>query len=87
MISQTLVTRLDGIQQMLISAYNAGSSMSAASKGAEREAFIDTFLSQVFTPQYRFGSGDAIDQNGNQSGQLDVVIEYPLVPSLPIVGN
>ena len=75
---------LNSIQQMLVSAYAAGSSMSAATKGTERETFIDTFLSQAFTPQYRFGSGDAIDQNGNQSGQLDVVIEYPLVRAVQI---
>jgi hypothetical protein len=87
MPNQALVQRLDGIREMLVSGYNAGMPMSAATKGHERELFIDTFLSQVFTPQYRFGSGDAVDREGNRSGQLDMVIEYPLVPSLPIVGN
>ena len=87
MVSDTLLQRMNGIQKMLIAAYDAGALMSSATKGTERETFIETFLKQVFTPQYRFGSGDAFDQDGNQSGQLDVVIEYPLVPSLPIVGN
>lgn len=36
---------------------------------------------------YRFGSGDATDRQGNRSGQLDVVVEYPFLPSLPAVGN
>ena len=61
--------------------------MSSASKGSERAGFIDEFLSKVLTPQFRFGDGDATDLNGQRSGQLDVVIEYPWVPSLPIVGS
>lgn len=78
--------RLRGIQQMLVGAHQAGAPMSSATKGIERELFIGLFLSRVLTPQYRFGTGDAIDQSGRRSGQLDVVIEYPLIPSLPIVG-
>jgi hypothetical protein len=37
-------------------------------------------------PIYRFGTGDATDTNGNLSGQLDVVVEYPISPSLPLTG-
>jgi len=58
-----------------------------ASKGNEREAFINGFLSQVLPPHFRFGSGDVTDQNGARSGQLDIVVEYPFVPSLPIVAG
>ena len=60
--------------------------MSAATKGQERAAFIDEFLAKVLPPIYRFGTGDATDANGSKSGQLDVVVEYPFAPSLPIVG-
>jgi hypothetical protein len=35
-------------------------------------------------PLYRFGTGDAIDRYGNRSGQLDVVVENPFLPSLPL---
>jgi len=35
---------------------------------------------------FRFGTGDATDRSVANSGRLDVVVEYPLVPSLPIVG-
>ena len=38
-------------------------------------------------PIYRFGTGDATDSTGNKSGQLDVVVEYPFSPSLPVVGT
>ena len=87
MLNPHIVQRLTGIQSMLNGAHQSGSTMSAASKGTERAAFIDQFLSQVFTPQFRFGDGDATDKSGAKSGQLDVVIEYPWVPSLPIVGS
>jgi len=86
MVNKYIVDRLTGIHQMLVGAHEAGKSMSSSSKGCEREAFVDRFLSQLLTPQFRFGSGDATDQEGRRSGQLDVVVEYPFVPSLPIVG-
>jgi hypothetical protein len=87
MMNKYIVDRLTGIHQMLMGAHRAGKPMSSSSKGSEREAFVDLFLSQVLTPQFRFGSGDATDQEGRRSGQLDVVVEYPFVPSLPIVGS
>lgn len=75
------------MQRMLMGAHHAGSSLANASKGNEREAFVNAFLSDILPPQFRFGAGDATDQEGNKSGQLDVVIEFPLVPSLPIVAG
>jgi len=78
--------RLAGIQKILVGVHQAGKSLSAASKGKEREAFIDSFLSEVLPSPFRFGSGDVTDENGNRSGQLDVVVEYPFMPSLPIPG-
>jgi hypothetical protein len=72
---------------MLMGAHSAGSPLTSPSQGHEREAFINGFLSQVLPPSFRFGSGDAIDQYGNSSGQLDIVVEYPFVPSLPLVAG
>lgn len=68
-------------------AHQAGGSMRSASKGNEREAFINAFLSEILPPQFRFGSGDITDQSANRSGQLDIVIEFPFVPSIPIVAG
>jgi uncharacterized protein DUF6602 len=79
--------RLEGIKHMLMGAHQAGNSLSSASKGNEREAFINGVLSQVLPPHFRFGSGDITDQVGARSGQLDIVVEYPFVPSLPIVAG
>lgn len=79
--------RLAGIQTILRGVHESGIPMSASSKGSERAAFVDDFLSKVLPSPYRFGSGDATDQHGNRSGQLDVVVEYPFMPSLPSVGG
>lgn len=85
--NQHVLQRLVGIQGQLIKGFEASASMSSASKGFEREQFIDNFLSQVLPKPFRFATGDATDKNGAKSGQLDVVIEFPFGPSLPIVGG
>jgi hypothetical protein len=76
--------RLLGIQQMLVGVHQASDPLSSNSKGVEREAFINGFLREVLPSIYRFGTGDVVDLQGNKSGQLDVVVEYPFAPSLPI---
>ena len=79
--------RLRGIQAILNGVHLASGPLSNSSKGREREAFIDQFLSQVYPTPFRFGSGDITDKTGKRTGQLDVVVEYPFSPSLPIVGT
>jgi hypothetical protein len=85
MTADALKDRLSGIQQMLLGALAAGDSLSNATKGREREVFVNGFLAEVLPPHFRFGSGDAIDSKGMRSGQLDIVVEYPFLPSLPLV--
>ena len=68
---------------MLLAAHSASGHMSSASKGREREIFVNAFLSNVFPPSYRFGSGEVVDWRGEKSGQLDIVIEFPFFPSIP----
>lgn len=75
--------RLEGIQAILNGAHQAGTPMSSASKGTERQAFIENFLKEVLPPIFRFGTGEVTDATNNRSGQLDVVVEYPIAPSLP----
>jgi hypothetical protein len=86
MPNEYVVQRLMGMQSILNGVHQSGGGLSSATIGQERAAFIDQFLSGVLPPIYRFGSGDATDAAGNKSGQLDVVVEYPFAPSLPIVG-
>ncbi|HEY4507692.1 MAG TPA: DUF6602 domain-containing protein [Candidatus Paceibacterota bacterium] len=61
--------------------------MSSATKGGEREDFINKFLAEVMPPPYRFGDGDITDQNGGKSGQVDLVVEFPFLPSIPMIGG
>jgi hypothetical protein len=86
MLNSHILQRLSGIQKQLISACEASAPLSNATKGTERENFIDNFLGNVLPPASRFGTGDATDASSKKSGQLDVVIEYPFAPSLPAVG-
>ncbi len=80
-----LMQRLKGVQTILNGVHQSGTSMSSATKGHERESFINKFLRDVMPPIYRFGTGDATDATGRRSGQLDIVVEYPFAPSLPDV--
>lgn len=88
MYSPELSQRLAGIQKALTALYESGAGMTTATRGREREQFIDIFLANVLPPGYRFGTGDAIDVHGRRSGQLDVVVEFTFFPSLPgLVGQ
>jgi hypothetical protein len=82
-----VMQRLAGIQSQLMAVHQTSTPMSSATKGTEREAFINQFLSKVLPPIYRFGTGDATDPAGHRSGQLDVVVEYPFGPTLPSVAG
>lgn len=79
-----LIERLQGIQNLLMAGHRASSTMSSAVKGREREDFMDKFLRHVLPPTYRFGTGDITDSRGAKSGQLDIVIEKPFLPSLHV---
>jgi hypothetical protein len=76
--------RLAGIQQILRGVHQAGGAMSAATRGREWEGFVDHFLAEVLPRPYRFGNRDVTDMHGSHSGQLDVVVEYPFAPTLPL---
>lgn len=82
-----IAQRLAGIFSQLMGIYESNRSLSSSTKGSERESFVSLFLEEVFPRQFRFGTGDATDAEGNRSGQLDVVIEFPFAPSLPVVGK
>lgn len=84
-MNDELKQRLQGIHAGLMAAYHAGGESTAACKGIEREIFVRRFLSQVLPPTFRFGFGDIIDTSKHRSGQIDIVIENPFFPSLPVV--
>ena len=79
-----LTPRLEAIHRTLIAGFDGSSNFSSATKGHERELFVSGLLRQVFPPTFRFGTGDVTDFRGEQSGQVDVVIEFPHIYSLPL---
>ena len=79
-----LVERLQGIQLALIAHHAGGSAMPNVSKGSERETLLREFLRKVFPEGLRFGTGAVTDSSGLRSGQLDIVIEYPILPIFPL---
>lgn len=87
MANQYIHQRLTGIQTQLLGLHVGGGSMSSSTKGGEREDFVNKFLSEVMPLPYRFGDGDITDRNGAKSGQVEIVVEYPFLPSLPMIGS
>lgn len=86
MPNQHIFKRLSGVKGFLMSAYASGLAMSSNNKGVERELFIKNFLSEVLPPPYRLSAGEITDRKGNITGQLDIVVEYPFLPSIPSFG-
>lgn len=78
-----LKPRFEALHKMLMAGFYGSNELSSASKGGERELFVNSFLSQIFPPSFRFGSGDIIDGYGEKSGQADIVIEYANCMSFP----
>lgn len=76
-----------GFFQILCGARDCGDDLSSATKGNEREFFLTSFLQAIFPPTYRFGTGDIVDSSGVRSGQIDIVAEYPFLPSFPVFGR
>lgn len=87
MENEYLVQRLKGIHAALMAQHIGGSAMPSDARGSEREAFLREFLAKVFPSHYRFTSGAITDAAGNCSGQLDIVVEYPFLPSFPMPGT
>jgi hypothetical protein len=67
--------------------HESTSTLSTSTRGSEREGFVRLCLDQLFPAVYRFGHGDITDSSGNRSGQCDIVIEYPFIPSIPVPGG
>ncbi len=83
-MSGILIDRLSGIHGILMASFEASAKMSSSTIGSERENFVKYFLSDILPPPFRIGSGDIIDSKQQRSGQVDIVIEYPFLPSFPL---
>jgi len=79
-----LAQRLAAIQQSLMAHHAGGKGLPTAVGGEERETFIREFLQKVFPSHYRFTHGVITDSFGKLSGQVDLAVEYPFLPSFPM---
>lgn len=77
-------SRIKAIQDALLAAYRGGAGMPSAMVGGERELVLHGLLREVLPPIYRFGQGAITDATGDLTGQLDLVMELPFGPSLPM---
>ncbi len=82
--NQHLLNRLEGIRLALMAQHTGGKGLPNATIGSERETFLREFLQKVFPAHRRFASGAITDSTGEISGQVDIAVEYPFVPSFPM---
>jgi len=84
-MNKLVINRLGQIQNILMEAHAGGSGMASSSIGAERESFINLVLGNVIAPPFRVGTGEITNPEGNQSGQVDIVVEYASSLSFPLL--
>lgn len=77
--------RLEALIKICKSVDSGGKNITTASKGTEREFFINQILSNVIAPPFRIGTGDITDSTGKRSGQCDLIIEYTHSISFPLI--
>src|SRR2546423_1122598 len=81
-----LINRLQAIQQSLMAQHAGGHHLPNALIGSERETFLREFLQKVFPAHHRFATGAITDSDNRLSGQVDIAVEYPFLPSFPMPG-
>jgi hypothetical protein len=79
--------RLNAVYRQLLAAHSGNAGMATAAIGREREDFIDIFLRNCISPAVRFGTGQILDSTGLMSRQLDIVVESPFAPTIPLLGS
>ncbi len=73
---------------VLLADYKRSKIQKAASNlGSNRELFQKHFLSKILPPRLSFGDGEIWDSQGNQTGQLDLVILRDDATSLDFGGS
>lgn len=85
-IPEPLKQRLAGLRHILLAHHEAGALLPSATKGSERETVVRDLLEKCLPPTFRIGRGAITDVEGSMSGQIDVVVEYPFLPSFPTPG-
>ncbi len=64
--------------------HSGGRGLPNATAGNEREIFLREFLLRLFPAHRRFATGAITDSTGAITGQVDIAVEYGVVPSFPM---
>ena len=67
--------RVKSVLEIALLIHQASAPGPSAQKGSEREVFVNYVLKEGLPPTIRFGTGSVSDLKGNESGQLDIVLE------------
>lgn len=76
--------KLVNIHRNLMEAHRDSTGYAPSIVGAEREIVQRSLLSLVLPSGYRIGTGTILDEHGDDSGQVDAVIEQPFSISFPV---
>jgi hypothetical protein len=82
-----LMSRMVGIQKSLLLQHRSRQGVPWSTSDSESEIFVHEFLEKVFPSPYRFTSGTITDAAGRVSGLVDIAVEYPFLPSFPMLGS
>jgi uncharacterized protein DUF6602 len=83
-MNQHVRSRIKAIQDSLLATYRGGAGLPSAMVGGERELVLHGLLRETLPPIYRFGQGVITDATSQLTGQIDLVMELPFGPSLPM---
>lgn len=85
MANSILQAKLGSVLKMLNANYEQGVNSSSAVKGMARSDFINNYLKNVIPQGLRIStSGEIIDNQNNNTGELDIIIENGYFPNIPV---
>lgn len=85
-VNRHLLTRLQSMQNSLVTQHASVDSLPDARKGWQSKLFLAEFLNKVFGERQRFSTGSIMDSRGNLAADVDIAVEHPAAPSFPMSG-
>lgn len=76
--------KIENIHKNMMECHRDSEKYSPTITGAEREIFNRELFQKILPINYRVGAGSIVDSEGNETGQVDAVIELPFSLSFPI---
>ena len=76
--------KLRDIHTALMAVHRESAGYSSSITGSEREAINRHLMSTILPANHRCGTGTIVDAYGNESGQVDGIIELPYSLSFPL---